>query len=390
MSSTTASRPSRLFLNPRVLSRGVQGVEAPTRAPLEFFRRLPGYGPTPIISLDRLAADLGLSSLRLKDESERFGLPAFKVLGAWWAAYRLLSQRLGGEPVGWRTPAELAEAFSPLRPLTLCTFTDGNHGRAVARFARLMGLASLIFVPSFVISSRVDAILHEGATVEIVDGTYEDSLRAAAAAASDRCLLVCDDAWPGYEEVPRWVIAGYSAMFWEIDDELAADGQPGPDVVFVQMGVGALASAVVAHYRRPQADPQPLIVGVEPLGAPCVFESLVAGEVREVPVPNPSLMANLNCGVPSLVAMPILMSGMGACVAIDDPWAVQGMKRLAHNGVASGVTGVAGFAGLLAVLGEPNLLRDRAFHDPPNVLIISTEGRAVDPEGYDRIITGED
>lgn len=385
-----AAGPSRYYRNARALRYGVQGVEAPTRAPLEFFRKLPGYRPTSLANLERTADQLGLASLYLKDESERFDLPAFKVLGAWWAAYRLLSQNLGREPVGWQTLADLAPAFAPLRPLTLCAFTDGNHGRAVARFARFMGLESLIFVPSFVVASRIAAIRAEGAQVEIVDGTYEDSLRAAAAAASESCLLVSDDAWPGYEQVPRWVIEGYSTMFWEIDDQLKAAERPGPDVVLVQMGVGALASAVVAHYRRPEAKPQPFIIGVEPLAAPCVFESLVAGELREVPGPHTSLMANLNCGVPSLVALPILMSGMSGCMAIDDHWAVQGMRRLAAVGVAAGVTGVAGFAGLLAVLSEPNVLRELAFQNPPRVLVICTEGRAVDPDGYDRIVAGAD
>lgn len=376
------------LLNPHVLAHGVQGIDAPTRAPLHFFRKLAGYGPTQLKELPAAASRLGLARLYVKDESERFGLPAFKVLGAWWAAYRLLSQRLGRQPAGWSTLDDLAAAFAPLRPLTLCAFTDGNHGRAVARFARFMGFDSLIFVPSFVVPPRIAAIESEGAEVVVVDGTYEDALAAAAAAASDTCLLVSDDAWPGYEQVPRWVIEGYSTMLWEIDDQLAAAGKPGPDVVLVQMGVGALASAVVAHYRRPQADPQPFVIGVEPLAAPCVFESLAAGELRAVPGPHTSLMANLNCGVPSLVAVPILMSGMGGCVAIADDWAVQGIRELAREGVAAGVTGVAGYAGLLAVLSEANPLRERAFRRPTNVLLFCTESSATDPEGYERIIGG--
>jgi diaminopropionate ammonia-lyase len=380
---------SRYWLHPEPAGRS-EAIEPPPREPLDFFRRLPGYRPTPLVHLDRLARQLGLASLLLKDESGRFDLPAFKVLGAWWAAYRVLCERLGAEPTGWHTLADLAAAFAALRPLTLCAFTDGNHGRAVARFARDLGFQSLIFVPSFVVPSRVDAIRSEGAQVEIVAGTYEDSLRAAAAAASDRCLLICDDAWPGYEQVPRWVIDGYSTMFWEIDEQLALAETPPPDVVMVQMGVGALAAAVVTHYRNRTVEAPPIVVGVEPLSAACVLESVAAGELREVPGPHGSLMANLNCGIPSLVALPLLASGLSGCIAIDDHWAIAGMRRLASDGVQAGVTGVAGFAGLLAVLEEQNIIRDAAFQRPRRVLVLCTEGRDVDPEGYDRIVHGQE
>ena len=155
-------------------------------------------------------------------------LPAFKVLGAWWAAYRRLSPRLGREPVEWRTLDDLAAAVAPLRPLTLYTATDGSHGWAVARFARSMGFEALVFVPSFVAPPRIAAIRAEGARVEVVDGIFEDALHAAVAAASERCVLLSDDSWPGYTEVPGWVIDGYSTMFWEIDDQLAAAGRPDP------------------------------------------------------------------------------------------------------------------------------------------------------------------
>jgi diaminopropionate ammonia-lyase len=160
-----------------------------------------------------------------------------------------------------------------------------------------------VFVPSFVAPPRIAAIRAEGARVEVVNGIFEDALHAAVAAASERCVLLSDDSWPGYTEVPGWVIDGYSTMFWEIDDQLAAAGRPGPEVVLVQMGVGALAAATVRHYRRAEARRPPTIIGVEPLSAACVQESLVAGEPGEVPGPSrqwgegpPALMRRVACG----------------------------------------------------------------------------------------------
>jgi len=252
--SPIAGQPSRIWVNPSPLRAPAPADgDRPNREPLEFHRKLPGYAPTPLIELQRTAEELGLGGLYLKDESARLGLPAFKVLGAWWAGYRLLSDRLGHAPRDWRGVDELAAAFAPLRPLTLCAATDGSHGRAVARFARLMRLEALIFVPSFVAAPRIQAIRAEGARVETVEGILEDALEAAKAAASARCLLLSDEAWPGYEVVPAWVTDGYSTMFWEIDDRLEETRRPGPDVVLVQMGCGALASAAVLHYRRPRA-----------------------------------------------------------------------------------------------------------------------------------------
>ena len=69
----------------------------PTRAgwlPSRFHERLPGYAETPLVDLPSLAADLGVSRLMVKDESSRFGLPAFKMLGASWASYLALQARL--------------------------------------------------------------------------------------------------------------------------------------------------------------------------------------------------------------------------------------------------------------------------------------------------------
>ena len=116
--------------------------------PVAFHRKLPGYCPSPVFDLVDLAADLGVGRLLVKDESNRFGLPAFKMLGASWATYRRLVERLGAEPGPWSTLDELAWFLTPILPLDLATATDGNHGRAVARLARLLGLGARIFVPA--------------------------------------------------------------------------------------------------------------------------------------------------------------------------------------------------------------------------------------------------
>jgi diaminopropionate ammonia-lyase len=312
------------------------------------------------------------------------GLPAFKIMGASWATYRasraLLEVRTG-EPLGeWTSLPELAERLAPLRPLTLVCATDGNHGRAVARMARLLGFSARVLVPHDMARARIEAIASEGAEVVIHPGSYDEAVAASATAADERTLVISDTSWPGYEDVPRWVIEGYSTIFWEVDDQLAELGEAGPDLVAVQIGVGAFAAAVVRHYRRSDAEPAPFILGVEPTRAACALASIEAGELVEVPGPHDSIMSGLNCGIPNPLAWPLLERGIDAFIAVEDERARAGMRALAAEGIVAGECGAAGLAGLTA-------LADRFGGDlrARRALIISTEG-ATDPEAYRRII----
>ena len=154
--------------------------------------------------------------------------------------------------------------------MTLACATDGNHGRAVARMAKLLGFGAIILVPQDMAPARIEAIRSEGAEVRVIDGSYDEAVDASAHLASERCMVISDTAWPGYQDVPRWVIEGYSTILWEINDALAQLGEPGPDLVAIQIGVGALAAAVMRHYRRPGVEPRPVIIGVEPTRAACI------------------------------------------------------------------------------------------------------------------------
>jgi diaminopropionate ammonia-lyase len=366
-----ASAEPLLLLNPARQRRAAPHRSGAHASPVAFHRRLAGYAPSRIVDAPELAAALGLATLTVKDESQRLGLPSFKILGASWAVYRLLVSRLGHEPE-WRAVDELRAAFAPLGPLTLVAATDGNHGRAVAHTARLLGYASRILVPAGTASARIEGIAGEGASVTVVDGTYDDAVRASAALATDRVLVVSDTSWDGYTEVPRTVIDGYSTIFSEIDEQLAGAA---PEVVVVPMGVGALAAAVVEHFR---ASAQ--IVVVEPISAACGLRSAEAGHPVLVAGPHDSIMAGLNCGTVSLVAWPAISSGVDVFVAVDDRAAEQAMRDLAGIGVTAGETGAASLAGLRAVAQSGTLsLADR------RVLVLCTEG-ATDPDAYERIV----
>lgn len=348
------------------------------QAAIEFHRRLPDYEPSPLVDAPALAGGLGLGRVWVKDESSRLGLPSFKILGASWGVYRALERRVGGF-AEWNSLEDLA-ARLPL--LSLAAATDGNHGRAVARMAKLLGLGARIFVPAGTARARIEGIESEGATCEVVNGSYDDAVRRSAQEAGESCLVISDTSWPGYTDVPRWVIEGYSTIFEEVDERL---GEATPDLVVVQVGVGALAAAAARHYRRPGVEHSPALVAVEPVTSACMLAAMEAGRIVTIPGPHDSIMAGLNCGTASVVAWPYVSSGYDAFIAIDDERAREGMRALAEVGVLSGETGAAGLGGLTELLEMPGA-RDRLGAGPStSVLVLSTEG-ATDPAAYERIV----
>jgi diaminopropionate ammonia-lyase len=340
--------------------------------------------------LPALAQRLGLGGVDVKDESSRLGLPAYKVLGAAWAAYRAITVRLGHAPEPWTDVADLRGRLTKLPPFRLVTATDGNHGRGVARVARWLGMPAEIYVPSGTASARIRSIQSEGAAVIEVAGTYDATVERAAAVRGNDVLLIQDHGWPGYEEIPNWVAEGYETIFAEIDAELAQRGQAPYDLVLVQIGVGTLASAVVRHYRREGLVPRPRLAGVEPMGAACVLRSVAAGAPVMLSVgADASIMAGLNCGTPSSAAWPALLRGIDAYVAVEDEQARTAMRLLAANGIQSGESGAAGLAGLLELLEGRDATRAReALNVGANsrVLLLSTEG-ITDPVAYAAIVT---
>ncbi|MBB2891988.1 pyridoxal-phosphate dependent enzyme [Flexivirga oryzae] len=314
-----------------------------------FHRSLPGYAPTPLIDLPGVAAELGVGRVLVKDESSRLGLPAFKVLGASWACKQVLDRRPGAQ---------------------LVTATDGNHGRAVARMAAHFGTTATVFVPSVMTPQTAELISGEGADVVRVDGDYDETVRVAAdhAAADPSRALVQDTAWEGYDEVPSWIVDGYETLLQEIDERLGRV----PDLVAVPVGVGSLAQAVVAHYRRPGAD-HPAVLAVEPNTAACLLTSLTRSHPVTVDTAD-TVMAGLNCGTVSSTAWPVLSDGCDAAVAVSDQQALDASVELGALGVSSGPCGAATLAGVREFLHDP---ADRAdLRLPPDaiVVLLNTEG----------------
>ena len=297
-----------------------------------------------------LARALDVGTVLVKDESSRFDLSAFKILGASWGTFRALRAQAGALPP-WRTVAELRRALTDLPAagdLRLLTATAGNHGRALARVGRWFGMPTTVLVPAGTTPAVVNALRADGAQVRQVDGGYDDAVRAAADLAAEQptYLLIQDTAWPGYELVPAWIVEGYQTIFWELDDQLTAAGLRA-DLLVVPVGVGSLMSAAIGYLRVPAPAPGPRLLGVEPTSAACALASLRSGRPVTVPT-GATVIAGLNAGTLSSTAWPLLRAGLDAAVAVTEDEVVGAGSELAEAGVPVGACAAATLAGVTA------------------------------------------
>lgn len=343
---------------------------------LAFHRALPGYSPTPLHRLDTLAHSLGVKSLLLKDESHRFGLNAFKGLGASFAVHQWLATHPADDTV------------------TFTTATDGNHGRSVAWAARLAGHRAVVFIPSHAAASRVEAIRAEGAEVRLVPEGYDAAVRLAERTAqSEGWVLVQDFAHPGYTEIPDWIMAGYWTHAREMEPVPHGPDAPDVDLVILHAGVGTWPAAIAAYYWHRYGSRRPRIAVVEPTRAACVLAGIRAATPVSIDSSERTVMAGLDCATASTTALEILSIGADAFFAIDDAWVLEAMRRLASPMgsdpvVIAGESGAASVAGLLALHGDPALspvCQHLGLGPETRVLVWSTEG-ATDPVHWAKVV----
>ena len=361
-----------------------------------FHRSFPQYAVTPLARLDGMAGRLGLGGLYVKDESYRFGLNAFKVLGGSFAMGRYIAQELGRDvsqvDYQYLTGGKLKEEFGQA---TFFTATDGNHGRGVAWAANKLGQKAVVHMPKGSAKSRFDNIAKEGAQVTIEEVNYDDCVRMAAAEAArtEHGVVVQDTAWEGYEEIPAWIMQGYGTMAGEAAEQL---GQR-PTHVFVQAGVGSLAGAVVGYFTNRYPDNPPKFIVMEAQIADCLYQGAKAGDgkPRIVGGDLQTIMAGLACGEPNTISWDVLRNHVTAFLSCPDWVSAKGMRMLAapvkgDPAVCSGESGAVGM-GVISTLMEDDAykeLREALELDQNSqVLMFSTEGDT-DPDKYREIVWG--
>lgn len=363
-----------------------------------FHRSFPQYRETPLVSLSRKAKTLGLRALYVKDESYRFGLNAFKVLGGSFAIASAIAKILGKDVsetdhaylTGERLRADFGQA-------TFFTATDGNHGRGVAWSARQLGQKAVVLMPRGTVQSRFDNIAKEGARVTIEEANYDECVRRACQLAkkTERGIVVQDTAWEGYEEIPCFIMQGYGTMAQEAAQQLKLCGDERPTHVFIQAGVGSLAGAIAGYYANLYGDNCPTIVVMEADAADCHFRSALAGDgsMRIVTGELNTMMAGLACGEPNPISFDILKNHAACFVSCPDWVSAEGMRALARpeegdERIVSGESGAIGTGLVSAIMTDPvyaELKNALGLDESSVVLLFSTEGDT-DPENYRAIV----
>lgn len=380
------------------LSRGVNidflNVKT-ARGVAAFHAGFPEYAPTPLVALKRLAAHLGVAGVYVKDESKRFGLNAFKALGASYAIGKIVEERLGtglSELSFQRLNSD--EVRARLGDMTFVTATDGNHGRGVAWTARQLRQNSVVYMPRGSAQERADRIAAEGAKVHILDANYDEAVRLANSLAREKgYVLVQDTAWEGYEEIPRFIMQGYLTLAHEAAEELDFFNSR-PTHVFVQAGVGSLAAAVTGYFtNRWQGEQTPSFTVVEPSAVDCIYRSATQGQRVCIGGAYHTLMAGLSCGEPNTLGLQILLDHAENYLSIPEEVAAFGMRVLGNPlgedaRVVSGESGAAPVGAAVKILTEPGygeLRRGLGLDKDSVLLFISTEGDT-DWKGYRSVV----
>ncbi len=364
----------------------------------KFHSSFPQYAVTPLAELKKMAGQLGLGDIFVKDESYRFGLNAFKVLGGSFAMARYIAQQLGRDvsemTYDYLTSEKLRQEFGQA---TFFTATDGNHGRGVAWAANKLGQKAVVHMPKGSAKSRFDNIAKEGAKVTIEEVNYDDCVRMAAAEAAEteNGVVVQDTAWEGYEEIPAWIMQGYGTMASEAAEQIKAAGVERPTHIFVQAGVGSLAGAMQGYFANLFPGNCPTTVIMEAQAADCLYKGAIAadGSPRVVDGDLQTIMAGLACGEPNTISWDILKNHSSFFVSCPDWVAAKGMRMLGapckgDPQVISGESGAVGMGLLATLMEDPNYreLREALkLGADSKVLMFSTEGDT-DPDNYRKVV----
>jgi diaminopropionate ammonia-lyase len=343
-----------------------------------FHRRLRCYAPTPLVSLPKLAKSLGIKELLVKDESKRFRINTFKSLGASYAVAKVVSRR-------------------KKEKLVFCTATDGNHGRSVAWAARNLKQKSVIYVPDYTTQQRIKNIRKYNAEVIVVEGDYDHAVATARQESEKKgYVLIQDNSWEGYTEIPMYVMAGYKTMMMEMENSIHPPEEPLVDFVFLQAGNGTWASSMVAYYRTRYPKKMPKLILVEPAECDCIMESFRNGKLSKTTKSQKTAMAGLRCGTPAQLAWEILKDGIDAFLTIPDAYGIKAMQDFYYpfkqdKQIFAGESGAAGLGGLIAMVTDTALQdfkKEIGLNEESRVLVFVTEG-VTDSEVFEDLINEE-
>lgn len=357
----------------------------------QYHQSIPEFNPSPLFSLQNLATEIGVKDLWVKDESRRFDLKAFKILGASYAIGKQI-QKLA-LPKTLPLDFKVLKEFARDNVIHVATATDGNHGRAVAWCASQLGCKAHVFMPKGSSQFRLDAINKHAEQAEITDLNYDQTVAMVSKlAAENNWTLIQDTAWQGYQEIPADIKRGYFSLMTEFETQLTNDW---PTHIFLQAGVGSMAAAIAAYLVKHQ-NPTPKIIIVEPDKAPCFFDSMQIndGNAHLYNGDMNTIMAGLACGLPSTTAWEILKSTATGTLKCHDEISKTGMRRYAapmdaDPAIISGESAAVTLGSLESIMTRAefqDIQQALLLDNQSKILLFSTEGDT-DPQMYQSIVT---
>ncbi|MDU4046021.1 MAG: diaminopropionate ammonia-lyase [Peptoniphilus harei] len=349
----------------------------------DYHKSFPMYEETPFLDLKNLAEKAGVKNILVKDESYRFGLNAFKVLGGSYAIGKVIAEKLDMD-ITDLTFEKLTskEVKDKLGDVTFITATDGNHGRGVAWAAKQLKQKSIVYMPRGSAEERVKNIEKEGATVKVLDANYDECVRQANELAEEKgYIMVQDTAWDGYEDIPKWIMQGYMTLAWEMYESLQEKNIK-PTHLFLQAGVGSFAAATTGFFANMYKEDKPIITIVEPDTVACIYESAKADKRVLVGGNYKTIMAGLACGEPNTFGLKVLLDNCEHFISASDEFAAFGMRVLGNpyksdKKIVSGESGASSFGAILKILTDDRYEDERKklnINEDSNLIFVSTEG----------------
>ena len=349
----------------------------------DYHKSFPMYEETPFLDLKNLAEKAGVKNILVKDESYRFGLNAFKVLGGSYAIGKVIAEKLDMD-IKDLTFEKLTskEVKDKLGDVTFITATDGNHGRGVAWAAKQLKQKSIVYMPRGSAEERVKNIEKEGATVKVLDANYDECVRQVNELAEEKgYIMVQDTAWDGYEDIPKWIMQGYMTLAWEMYESLQEKNIK-PTHLFLQAGVGSFAAATTGFFANMYKEDKPIITIVEPDTVACIYESAKADKRVLVGGNYKTIMAGLACGEPNTFGLKVLLDNCEHFISASDEFAAFGMRVLGNpyksdKKIVSGESGASSFGAILKILTDDRYEDERKklnINEDSNLIFVSTEG----------------
>jgi diaminopropionate ammonia-lyase len=352
-----------------------------------IYSDMPEYNSTPLVSLEKLSEKIGVGKILIKDESYRFGLNSFKSLGGIYAIYKTLEEMAGKN-------VSISEIFSPqfkesVGELTFSAATDGNHGLGVAWASMKLGQKAVIYLPKGTVPRRIEAIRKTGAKAVVIDGNYDDAVeKMARDGEKEGWHVISDTAWEGYQDIPTWIMQGYTVLFDEAIEEIKENGGDMPTHIILQAGVGSFSASGVGYFNSIYGKKRPISIIVEPDNAACFYESIQIndGKPHRAKGDLSTIMAGLSCGVPNPIAWDIHLDYSDVFVSCKDELSALSMRALGNplKGDKKVISGESGAIGLGVLMHTKN---DLEIGKDSEVLLISTEGDT-DLKGYLDVVWG--